>query len=558
MTITAITIENFKGIKERVQIEFKPITLLFGPNSAGKSTIIHALHYAHEIFERQNFNPNQTIFGGDSIDLGGFKNLVHQHDTTLPIKLGFELDLRKEELPDYKKGYEDLEHWMAYDRPEEEEQDNIDFFNSVLPRVKKAEVLVTVRWSSLLEKPVVTSYEIHINGRPLATCIFSDDTRQISLSRLNIVNPVFFSNEEKKAFEKKEVLRNNLRDEGITATDSMNDLVETLLKTPDSNPFLKLFDSKKNIGLSGQASALPTWGSSLSFDKSLFDENTTYYEEGFFVKMLSSLIVGPGELVRNGLRKLCYIGPLRKVPERSYKPANAPENFRWANGLAAYDTLFFADDDFTDKVNKWLTQKERLDSGYRVKIKKYRELEIDNPFTQAKLHKRTSEELINLHNNLIALPVNRRLLIRDEIRNIELMPHDIGVGISQVLPVVVAALHKKTGLVVIEQPELHIHPAFQVALGDLFIEQVREYPNLTFILETHSEHLMLRLLRRIRETSEQGASENQTLTPDDLSIYFFERGKAGITCLPIRVDKDGDFIDRWPKGFFAERARELF
>ena len=49
MGITAITIENFKGIKEPVRVELKPITLLFGPNSAGKSTIIHALHYAHEL-----------------------------------------------------------------------------------------------------------------------------------------------------------------------------------------------------------------------------------------------------------------------------------------------------------------------------------------------------------------------------------------------------------------------------------------------------------------------------------------------------------------------------
>jgi len=113
-------------------------------------------------------------------------------------------------------------------------------------------------------------------------------------------------------------------------------------------------------------------------------------------------------------------------------------------------------------------------------------------------------------------------------------------------------------LVAIEQPELHIHPAFQVAMGDLFIEQVRECPGLFFIIETHSEHLMLRFLRRIRETGEGEAPENRTLAPTDLSICFIERGENGISCLPIRVDEVGDFIDRWPKGFFNERARELF
>ena len=103
---------------------------------------------------------------------------------------------------------------------------------------------------------------------------------------------------------------------------------------------------------------------------------------------------------------------------------------------------------------------------------------------------------------------------------------------------VVAALSRKTGLVAIEQPELHIHPAFQVALGDFFIEQVNERPDLTFILEPHSEHLMLRFLPRIRETGEQEAPPDRTLSPTELSIYFIEQREAGISCFPIRVDED--------------------
>jgi AAA15 family ATPase/GTPase len=109
MSITAITIENFKGIREPVRVELKPITLLFGPNSAGKSTIIQALHYAREIFERQNLNPDRTLLGGGAIDLGGFESLVHKHDTNLPIKIGFELDLRNEDIPIYYDGG----HWFS-------------------------------------------------------------------------------------------------------------------------------------------------------------------------------------------------------------------------------------------------------------------------------------------------------------------------------------------------------------------------------------------------------------------------------------------------------------
>ena len=62
--ITTIGIENFKGIGERQRIGLKPITLLFGPNSAGKSTVLHALYYAREVFERRKLDAARTLTGG--------------------------------------------------------------------------------------------------------------------------------------------------------------------------------------------------------------------------------------------------------------------------------------------------------------------------------------------------------------------------------------------------------------------------------------------------------------------------------------------------------------
>jgi hypothetical protein len=550
MAITAITIENFKGIREPVRVELKPITLLFGPNSAGKSTIVQALHYAREIFERQNLNPDRTLLGGDSIDLGGFESLVHGHDLTLPVTLRFDLDLSDEDLPRYLEGYEDfgLMRWQEsdlWDIPE---------------NVNSAWVEVTVRWSDLRGQPLLSSYRVGINGEDLATLEGTGDGRQVNLSKIELFNPVFLEDvspdEARKNFAK------------FLSGENLEDLdagLEYIAKMKIASPlfgFLKgdgeLAGITKGIALAGQKSAMPEWGRTLKLDRAMWNEETTFEEEGNFIQLISSLITGPGELVRDALRKLCYVGPLRVVPKRGHRPSTSPEESRWANGLAAYDTLFFSDDAFIGKVNTWLTREERLASGYSVEVKKYRELEADNPLILAMLQGRILDEEADLRDTLLAIPIKRRLLIRDEARDIELAPQDIGVGISQVLPVVVAALHQKTGLVAIEQPELHIHPAFQVALGDLFIEQVRERPDLTFILETHSEHLMLRFLRRIRETGENEAPANRTLTPPELSIYFIEQGEAGISCSAIRVDESGDFIDRWPHGFFEEREEELF
>ena len=96
MRLTAIELENFKGIGPRQRIELKPITLLFGPNSAGKSTILQALHYFREILERKNVDPDVTIAGG-LLNLGGFKSVVHKHDLSQPVRIKVELDFSADE-----------------------------------------------------------------------------------------------------------------------------------------------------------------------------------------------------------------------------------------------------------------------------------------------------------------------------------------------------------------------------------------------------------------------------------------------------------------------------
>ena len=199
-----------------------------------------------------------------------------------------------------------------------------------------------------------------------------------------------------------------------------------------------------------------------------------------------------------------------------------------------------------------------MQTGYSLELKKYKELDLGSSLTLSILQGKQLDTEVDFKKELLNIPTKKRLLLRVEENNIEVLPHDVGVGISQVLPVIVAALVAKSGIVAIEQPELHIHPAFQVALGDLFIEEIRQHPDLNFIIETHSEHLMLRFLRRIRETGENEAPDHRTLTPTELSIYFIEQGEAGISCSSIRVDEDGDFIDRWPKGFFNERVKERY
>lgn len=146
------------------------------------------------------------------------------------------------------------------------------------------------------------------------------------------------------------------------------------------------------------------------------------------------------------------------------------------------------------------------------------------------------------------------------------------------VPVVVAALwplnQEHAALVAVEQPELHIHPRIQARLGDLLIsaadwsvyeelEARGQFPErASFLIETHSEHLVLRLMRRIRETNEieDGLPPNGCpFYPHQLAVYYVERDEDNrVRFVPLRVSPDGEFIDRWPGGFFEERAEELF
>ena len=95
--ISKIILKNFKGISDPgIEIDLKPITLLFGPNSGGKSTILHSILYAKEIFERNNYNPVTSSIDGSNTNLGGFKNFVNNNDLTKSIQLGFQLNMERE------------------------------------------------------------------------------------------------------------------------------------------------------------------------------------------------------------------------------------------------------------------------------------------------------------------------------------------------------------------------------------------------------------------------------------------------------------------------------
>jgi hypothetical protein len=189
-------------------------------------------------------------------------------------------------------------------------------------------------------------------------------------------------------------------------------------------------------------------------------------------------------------------------------------------------------------VNRCLAEHLFLDQGYQLV---FEALEI-KPATDIEVPPLTAALMIG---SLID-KVGRRMSFED-----------VGTGISCVIPVLVA-VHSGNGF--IQQPELHLHPALQSAMGDIFVEAIKVDHAYHFV-ETHSEYILLRCLRRVRETTagKHPVGSPLALMPKDLTVLYFEPQPDGTTRVKnIRVSTQGDFIDRWPRGFFEERSKELF
>jgi len=222
-------------------------------------------------------------------------------------------------------------------------------------------------------------------------------------------------------------------------------------------------------------------------------------------------------------------------------------------------------------VNKWLSGPDSLQIGYQLRLKEVKEVPLTSPLMVLLCSERAFDDLEDIRRMIDDCPTRSSLCLVEDETGVEVLPHDVGIGVSQLIPVVVLALDADAKLAAIEQPELHVHPAVQVRLGDLFIHQIATDQSRIFILETHSEHLMLRLLRRIRETTENELPPGHPgLTADKVTVIYVEEGDSSkaageappqvlpLRLKPLRIDATGEFRDRWPHGFFEERGEELF
>jgi predicted ATPase len=128
---------------------------------------------------------------------------------------------------------------------------------------------------------------------------------------------------------------------------------------------------------------------------------------------------------------------------------------------------------------------------------------------------------------------------------------DVGYGVSQVLPLLVDCLEEANQLLLVQQPEVHLHPRAQAQLGSFFGYLVRKHEK-QFIVETHSDYLVDRIRMDVRDGK-------HGLRPEDVSILYFERKDAAVSVHPMQIDGCGNLLNAPPgyRQFFLEEEMKF-
>ena len=231
-----------------------------------------------------------------------------------------------------------------------------------------------------------------------------------------------------------------------------------------------------------------------------------------FSNLLSDITVN-FNAVRNTLGPISYLGPIREYPHRYYRLRNINYHTVGAKGENVPDIINKRTEIKTE-LNEWV---KKFCFGDTVEFRKFKG---SNTMGSIVFKNKGERHYTNIANS--------------------------GFGASQILPLIIQALVSPANrLTIAEQPEIHLNPKLQGVLAELFCFMAEKKQRV--IIETHSEHMLLRLRRLVAAGFDK----------DKIALYFVEKKKGESTIREIKIDQNGNVpSDEWPEDFFADTLKE--
>ena len=587
--LTGIGLRNFKAFGDEMQeAPLSKITLIYGPNSGGKSSIIQALLLLKQSLKNDYGETRELIPRGEFADLGSIQSLMHNHEIArnLSISLGFTnveqgedcpvnrvqvsfagegetaglssasyeiavpsnacrmlesrlnptsipfawdaqirildrdfrcyahllentflpffalsglADVRKNVLGQERELSEELRkelefHEQALDaqRHAVNFQDPEPEYESSLERFVEASSLVLATQEKLLR---VLARIVSLGGAGAHAASYKHSLTQEIEKRLQEVE---IRNWELELRQRNSVVDENQRVRAVATRDALEKVhvrVQALIHELDSDLRLLELTSEQVIFLT--------------------PENI------------------PQDYERH-LGLIDYLAPIRRAPERLYRLSSIEGRSVGIQGEFSANVLFQSNE-LKDSVNCWF---EQFKIPYELDAVKLGEASLPGEHITVALY---------------ILDDQRKRIKDNQGRAVSVTIADVGFGINQILPVIIEGIASEEGSIIcVEQPEIHLHPRLQANIADLMIDSIDDVPGKQkqWIVETHSELLILRLQRRIREGK---------IKPEDISVLYVDpndNSVEGSAIKVLRLGEDSYFKDPWPDGFFDEGLRE--
>lgn len=484
-----LTLNKFKAFNNLESLEFKPITLLCGTNSCGKSSILQSILLLKQTIESKK--ANQTLLlNGRFVHLGSFSNIVYEKKPQSNLTLDYTFKIKKENLSFSKKRGFPMRYVIR------------DFVSEENFNIKNAEY--NIKFSITLSasnKQKSRKYfnEIIVESLKLELIVIKQDntkTEDLIIELKKEEGGSYNINWQnlKPRFNKREKYSNN------------GNIQKVKIKFSNLLPTSYSFPEIEDIS----------------------NRNESFQDITYLFFRLNNLF----ETI---LSTYTYLGPLREEPSRRY----IYEDETIEIGVKGENAAFIYLNELDENCKQTVFYDPKKDEFIEYKQEFSLKEALNKWLTLMGIHNFQPEFI----NDIINLNLNSNTSKKTKV-NIA----DVGFGVSQIFPILLEGLRMTpSSTLLLEQPEIHLHPDLQMKMADYFISLAKSNKNV--VVETHSDHIINRLVRRIVEDD---TGELKRL----ISIYFISNTDSGSIYEEINID-DKQGITNWPIGFFDQSANEL-